>query len=142
MSSAESSLWTVPSNHSRHSRRNSEPGLTVATGGTSGCQRLCGGTRWAKKDLDWSTLNSTSGMGLASLRAQGRGSLACRGLGGLALRAARGGGPETMRGSWALRSAASLARFTAERGEVTAGALYVRAAGRPQVGQPSLGPVV
>ena len=49
--------------HSRHSTRNSLPGWTVAAGGTSGCQRLWPGTAWSRMDFDWSTLNTTSGMG-------------------------------------------------------------------------------
>ena len=62
--SLESSVFlSCASVHSRHSTRNSLPGWTVAAGGTSGCQRLWPGTAWSRMDFDWSTLNTTSGMG-------------------------------------------------------------------------------
>ena len=57
----ESLLPSCESVHSRHSTRNSEPGRTEAAEGMSGCHRLCPGTAWSRIDLDWSTLNSTSG---------------------------------------------------------------------------------
>src|SRR3954454_7007618 len=46
-SSAESSLWIAPSNHSRQSARNTSPGLTLTTGGMSGCHRLCPTCCWS-----------------------------------------------------------------------------------------------
>src|SRR6476661_9331547 len=57
----ESLLPSCASVHSRHSTRNSEPGRAEAAEGMSGCHRLCPGTAWSRIDLDWSTLNSTSG---------------------------------------------------------------------------------
>jgi len=40
------------------------PGLTEAATGISGCHRLWPGTAWSAMDLDWSTLNTTSGIGI------------------------------------------------------------------------------
>ena len=60
---AESLLPSWASVHSRHSTRNSLPGLTDAAAGMSGCHRLWPGTAWSAIDFDWSTLNMTSGMG-------------------------------------------------------------------------------
>src|SRR5262245_42848538 len=59
---AESLLPICASVHSRHSTRNSLPGLTDDTAGMSGCQRLWPGTAWSAIDLDWSTLKATSGI--------------------------------------------------------------------------------
>ncbi len=64
---AESLLPICASVHSRHSIRNSLPGLTVAAAGMSGCQRLWPGTACSAIGLDWSTENTTSGMAVASL---------------------------------------------------------------------------
>src|SRR3954470_23205063 len=61
---AESLLPSCASVHSRHSTRNSLPGVTDAAGGMSGCQRLWPGTAWSAIDLDWSTLKTTSGIGV------------------------------------------------------------------------------
>ena len=44
--------------HSRHSTRNSLPGLTDEAEGTSGCHRLWSGTAWSAADFDWSTSNA------------------------------------------------------------------------------------
>src|SRR4030095_15942858 len=77
---AESLLPSWASVHSRHSTRNSLPGCTKAALGMSGCQRLCPGTAWSRMDLDWSTLNTTSGMSgtfLAGLRLSGALALGC-----------------------------------------------------------------
>src|SRR5215204_630231 len=60
----ESLLPSCASVHSRHSTRNSLPGATEAAGGMSGCQRLWPGTAWSAIDFDWSTLKTTSGMGV------------------------------------------------------------------------------
>jgi len=38
--------------------------FTMATVGTSGCHLLWPGTAWSAIDLDWSTLNTTSGIGI------------------------------------------------------------------------------
>jgi hypothetical protein len=51
MSSAESSLWMAPSNHSRQCTRNESPGFTVAAAGMSGCQRLWPTFSWSIKLL-------------------------------------------------------------------------------------------
>src|SRR6185503_1425814 len=61
---AESLLPSWASVHSRHSTRNSLPGLTEAADGMSGCHLLWPGTAWSAIDLDWSTLNTTSGIGI------------------------------------------------------------------------------
>ena len=56
---ALSLLPSCASVHSRHSTRNSLPGLTDEAEGTSGCHLLCSGTAWSAADLDWSTSNAT-----------------------------------------------------------------------------------
>ena len=62
---AESLLPIWPSVHSLHSMRMSVPGLMVTAAGMSGCHRLWPGTAWSRMDLLWSTLKTTSGMGLS-----------------------------------------------------------------------------
>ncbi len=64
---AESLLPICASVHSRHSIRNSLPGLTVAAAGMSGCQRLWPGTACSAIGLDWSTEKTTSGMAVPPL---------------------------------------------------------------------------
>src|SRR4051794_32965930 len=63
MSSAESSLWIAPSNHSRQSTRNTSPGLTWTWAGTSGCQRLWPTICWSVNFFVESRGNTTWGTG-------------------------------------------------------------------------------
>lgn len=74
MSSAESSLTMAPSNHSRQSTRNDEPGFTVATGGMSGCQRLWPTFSWSSNVFEESSGNSSSGI-MFSFFGFGRGAI-------------------------------------------------------------------
>src|SRR5271165_4747504 len=105
MSSAESLLTMAPSNHSRQWTRKLSPGLTVATGGISGCQRLWPSFAWSSNFLDESSGKMTLGITPPSLswdllrgQGQGRGSLRWSGLdvvGVACVRADRGRDPET-----------------------------------------------
>src|SRR3954463_9420033 len=63
MSSAESSLWIAPSNHSRQSTRNTSPGLTWTWAGMSGCQRLWPTICWSVNFFVESRGNTTWGTG-------------------------------------------------------------------------------
>src|SRR3954464_459363 len=63
MSSAESSLWIAPSNHSRQSTRKTWPGRTCTWAGTSGCQRLWPTICCSVNDLLLSSGNTFCGIG-------------------------------------------------------------------------------
>jgi hypothetical protein len=126
--------------HSRHSMRIEEPGLTVAAGGMSGCQRLWPGTTWSRIDLAWSTLNTTSGMvGTSSGSGEmdhGRGSRAWRGsVASRWVRPDRDGSDVTTAGASALQCCASRALRRPAGSERSAGAPKTRRPDRPQPGQ-------
>src|SRR4051794_30215055 len=61
-SSAESSLWIAPSNHSRQCTRKVSSGRTVTWVGMSGCQRLCPRSSCSVNGLLESRGKTTSGM--------------------------------------------------------------------------------
>src|SRR5207245_1998596 len=65
MSSAESSLWIAPANHSRQSTRDASPGLTCTWAGTSGCQRLWPTICWSVNFLLLSSGNTFCGIALS-----------------------------------------------------------------------------
>src|SRR4051794_37745846 len=69
-SSAESSLLIAPSNHSRQSARNTSPGLTLTTGGMSGCHRLCPTCFWSVNFFVLSSGKRFFGMSVLSARKQ------------------------------------------------------------------------
>src|SRR4051794_41155857 len=69
-SSAESSLLIAPSNHSRQSARNTSPGLTLTTGGMSGCHRLCPTCFWSVNFFVLSSGKRFFGMSVLSAREQ------------------------------------------------------------------------
>src|SRR3954468_15941975 len=97
MSSAESSLWIAPSNHSRQSTRNESPGLTCTRAGTSGCQRLWPTICWSVNVLVLSSGKTFWGIGLSLLSGAGNevGEPGPSGDGGVV---ARGGGGRRGRG--------------------------------------------